>query len=165
MVAKKNIRFLIMDVDGTLTDGKIYIGNQGEMMKAFDIKDGYGIYHLLRPNGIEPIIITGRSSEIVKNRAAELKITRLYQGISEKLKVVDEILQEFSQDEGTTYSYDNIAYIGDDLIDLPCMQLVGITGCPSDAHSRIIEISDFVSKRQAGNGAVREFIDWLIDKE
>lgn len=154
-----------MDVDGTLTDGKIYIGNQGEVMKAFDIKDGYGIYHLLRPNGIEPIIITGRSSEIVKNRASELKISRLYQGISDKLKVVNDILQELSMEEKKTYTFENIAYIGDDLIDLPCMQVAGIKACPADAHPSILEISDFVSKRQAGNGAVREFIDWLIDKD
>lgn len=80
----KTIKYLVMDVDGTLTDGKVYIGNNGEICKAFCIKDGYGIRNLLIPSGIIPIIITGRESAIVFNRCRELGITRIYQGISDK---------------------------------------------------------------------------------
>lgn len=94
-----------MDVDGTLTDGKIYMGNQGEVFKAFNIKDGCGINDVLRQKGIEPIIITGRESEIVLNRCKELKITRVYQGIHNKLNKLYEITDKLN----------TVAYIGDDL--------------------------------------------------
>ena len=81
----KNIKYLVMDVDGTLTDGKIYMGNDGEVMKAFDIKDGYGIHDLLPPSGIVPVIITGRGSEILLNRCEELGITKVFQNVHNKL--------------------------------------------------------------------------------
>ena len=147
----------MMDVDGTLTDGKIYMGANGELYKAFNIKDGYGIHDILIPNKIEPIIITGRSSSIVQKRCDELGITRVYQGITNKLEKIKEI----------THHLDKVAYIGDDLNDLPCMIALksfgGIVGCPNDAVKRVKEIADFVAKHEGGNGAVREFIEWLID--
>ena len=90
------VKLLVMDVDGTLTDGKIYIGDKGEVMKSFDVKDGYAIAHILPENNIVPVIITGRSSSIVKERAKELKITELYQGVSDKLiqlKIIAEKMQ------------------------------------------------------------------------
>ena len=80
-----NIKYLIIDVDGTLTDGKIYISNNGECFKVFDIKDGYGIHDILLPFGIMPIVITGRASRIVENRCRELEITELYQGVKNKV--------------------------------------------------------------------------------
>lgn len=150
------IEYLIMDVDGTLTDGKIYIGNQGETFKAFSIKDGYGIHDILIPHGIHPVIITGRKSDIVMNRCKELGIEMVYQGISDKTEKMKEIVTNVS----------SVAYIGDDLNDLPCMLCVkengGIVGCPSDATQQVKEISDFISNREGGNGAVREFIEYIV---
>lgn len=158
---KKKIRYLIMDVDGTLTDGKIYMGSTGEVMKAFNVKDGCGIHDLLIPNGIIPVIITGRESVILKNRCAELGITQLYQGVQDKRIVLEKLVTE------SHVSYSNIAYIGDDINDWSCMSIIkeesGILGCPTDSAKRIIEISDFVASEKGGEGAVREFIEWLLE--
>lgn len=156
------IKYIIMDVDGTLTDGKIYMGNEGEMFKAFNIKDGCGIHDLLIPSGIIPIIITGRSSTIVEKRCKELGIKELYQGISNKKNKLDDILNN------TKLAYENIAYIGDDINDLSCMKVIkeagGIIGCPADAVKEVINISDFISSKNGGEGAVREFIEWILKK-
>ena len=146
---------LIMDVDGTLTDGKIYMGPQGEVMKAFHCKDGLGIAQLLPEMGIVPVIITGRSSKIVENRARELKISHLYQGISDKLTVLDQMAIEMR------ISRQQIAYIGDDLNDLSAMQVCGCTACPADAVEEIKQIANYVCQHSGGDGAVREFIDYL----
>lgn len=149
-----------MDVDGTLTDGKIYMGANGEMMKAFNIKDGCGIHDLLPAVSIIPIILTGRTSLIVQNRCKELGITLLYQGVANKENKLREILLE----KGSTPS--EVAYIGDDLNDLQCMLFVknngGLVGVPSDACKQVKEIALFISKFSGGNGAVRDFIEWLI---
>lgn len=152
------IKILVMDVDGTLTDGKIYMGNEGELMKAFDIKDGYGIAHMLPKMGMIPMIITGRKSRILEHRCKELKITELYQGIEDKDSVLGEIIKEKGLD------FENVAYIGDDLNDLPCMRQVGLTACPADACEEIREQVDYVCHRRGGCGAVREFIEFLAKK-
>lgn len=150
-----DIKLLIMDVDGTLTDGKVYMGAAGEAMKCFDIKDGYGIANLLPKYGITPAIITGRKSEILLRRCEELKITHVYQGISEKTEKMNELMELLH------VSPEQTAYIGDDLNDLDCMKMAGVTGCPSDAVKGIKEYVDFVSTLPGGSGAVREFIEWL----
>lgn len=151
------IKYLVMDVDGTLTDGKIYMGNDGEMMKAFDIKDGCGIHDILIPAGISPVIITGRSSKILENRCKELGITNLHQGIRNKIEKLLTITTDLS----------TVAYIGDDINDLSCMEPIketgGLVGCPADAVQKVIDLADFVSKRNGGNGAVREFIEWIVE--
>ena len=150
------IKYLVMDVDGTLTDGKIYMGAHGEMMKAFNIKDGCGIHDIAIPGGIIPVIITGRTSEIVKKRCGELGIQQVYQGIKNKIEQLNSIADDLSQ----------VAYIGDDINDLSCMIPVkeagGVVGCPADAVERVKEISDFVALHNGGNGAVRDFIEWII---
>ena len=151
-----------MDVDGTLTDGKIYMGNKGEFCKAFDVKDGYGIHNILISAGIVPVIITGRSSHILENRCKELEIAMFYQGVKNKIEKVDEILNTTSY----KYTYANIAYIGDDINDLPAMKCIkaygGLIGCPNDAVKQVKAIADYVSEKNGGNGAVREFIDWVL---
>lgn len=150
-------KYLVMDVDGTLTDGRIYMGKDGEMMKAFDIKDGCGIHDILIPAGIIPVIITGRSSKILENRCKELGITNLHQGIKNKIEKLLTITTDLS----------TVAYIGDDINDLSCMESIkesgGLVGCPADAVQKVINLADFVSKRNGGNGAVREFIEWIVD--
>lgn len=150
-----NIRYLIMDVDGSLTDGKIYIGPSGEAMKAFSVKDGYAINHLLPDNGIIPVIITGRSSEIVSRRCGELGITEVYQGVENKLRMLRTITEDLSK----------AAYFGDDIPDLDCMKEIisagGIAGCPADAVSEVRDTCDYVCTQNGGDGALREFVEWL----
>ena len=152
------INYLILDVDGTLTDGKIYMGPNGEAMKAFSIKDGYVINFILKPVGIVPIIITARNSSIVQNRCDELGITEVYQGKMDKFTALKGIVGK-----------DNIgscAYFGDDILDLKCMTPIknagGIIGCPSDAVKEIRAIADYVCVNKAGEGALREFAEWLV---
>ena len=150
-----------MDVDGTLTDGKIYMGTSGELMKAFNIKDGAGIHDILIPNGIIPVIITGRKSEIVKMRCKELGINEVYQGVSNKAKQLSDLLDKIS------IGIDCVAYIGDDINDLPCMNLVkqggGLIGCPVDSADSVKMLADFISSKKGGEGAVREFIEFLFE--
>ena len=145
-----------MDVDGTLTDGKINMSATGEVFKSFNIKDGYAIREVLPKIGITPVIITGRTSDIVKNRAKELGIEKLYQGVSDKTAALADAAGELKE----------VAFIGDDLNDLACMKAVkaagGIVGCPADSAKEVKEIADFVANKDGGFGAVREFIDWLI---
>lgn len=152
------IRFLVMDVDGTLTDGKIYISNNGEMFKAFNIKDGYTIYTLDKV-GIIPIIITGRSSEIVAKRADELRIKECHQGVSDKLSKLHEVLSKYNG------SLEEVAYIGDDYNDMECMRSCGFTGCPADAEEDIKPEADYVCMSKSGEGAVREFVKYILKKE
>ena len=154
-----NIKMLVMDVDGTLTDGRIYVAASGEIMKAFDVKDGYAIAHILPAIGVTPVIITGRQSEIVATRAKELKIQECYQGITDKaaqLKAVAERL-------GITP--DEIAYIGDDVNDLDCIRYCGLTACPADAMPEVAEKVDYICKNKGGRGAVREFISYFAEKQ
>lgn len=153
-----SIKFLVMDVDGTLTDGRIYIGAQGELMKAFDVRDGYAIAHILPTLGIEPVIITGRSSEIVQQRAKELGIQLLYQGVSDKVGQLKQIAEEWHA------SADEIAYIGDDLNDLDCIRYCGCTACPVDAVEEAKACVTYVCQKEGGRGAVREFIIWIQEK-
>lgn len=158
-----NIKFLVMDVDGTLTDGKIYMGESGEMFKAFDIKDGYGIANILPQKDIVPVIITGRDSRIVTTRCAELGVIFVFQGEKDKLLCLEKLLAKYNQEHSASYSLQNVAYIGDDISDLDCMESIkkagGVCACPADAVGRIKTVCDFISTRNGGNGAVREFIE------
>lgn len=155
----KKIKILVMDVDGTLTDGCIYMGPQGEAMKAFNCQDGHGIAQILPKLGITPVIITGRNSQIVANRAAELKISHLHQGIHDKLPLLQEIARELGAGR------EEVAYIGDDMNDMDCINWCGLTGCPADAVPEIRAAVDFISSRNGGRGAVREFIDHIRNGE
>lgn len=150
------IKYLVMDVDGTLTDGKIYMGDSGEVMKAFSIKDGCGIHDILIPSGIVPIILTGRKSSIVENRCSEIGIKDIYQGVLNKVEKLNTLIQDFS----------TVAYIGDDINDFSAMEYIkdrgGIIGCPADAVQKVKDIADYVTAKNGGDGAVREFIEWLI---
>lgn len=152
-------KLLVMDVDGTLTNGEIYMSSNGEVFKAFNVKDGYGIKNILKAQGIQTAIITGRQSEIVKQRAAELDIDYLYQGVSDKLSCLRKILEEVS------CSFEDVVYVGDDVNDLPCMENVGWSCCPSDAHDIVKMTADYVTKCKGGQGAVREIIDLIVMKK
>ena len=154
----KMIKYLIMDVDGTLTDGKIYMGPDGEAMKAFSIKDGYVINFILKPAEITPVILTARTSPIVRHRCEELGIDSIYQGRSDKLTALYEIVGK----DGLG----NCAYFGDDILDLKCMKPIkeagGIAACPADAVAEVKAVADYVCTSKAGEGALREFSEWLV---
>ena len=152
----KKIKYLVMDVDGTLTDGKIYMGPTGEAMKAFDIKDGFGIHDILPDIGIEPVILTGRFSEIVKRRCNELGIKYVMQGVKDKLPKLKEFIS------GQNMTFENVAYIGDDLNDLKPMQLAGFVACPLDGCDEIKEISNYISKVRGGDGVIRDVMMHLL---
>lgn len=152
----KGISALLMDVDGTLTDGRIYMSAEGELFKAFHAKDGYGIREILPQYKIVPMIITGRTSEIVSCRAAELGISQIYQGVRDKAACVQKISSALD------IPLSQMAFIGDDLNDLPALQLCGTAGCPADAVDEVKKICHFISAKPGGQGAVREFIQWLV---
>lgn len=156
----KSIKMLVMDVDGTMTDGKINISESKELYKTFNVNDGYGLQVLLKKAGIIPVVITGRNSLIVKRRCEEIGIKEVCQGVSDKPKELDRILRKYDID------LKNIAYIGDDLNDIECMKKIknkgGLVGCPIDATVEVKEIADFISEKEGGKGAVRDFIDWVI---
>lgn len=156
------IKLLIMDVDGTLTDGKIYMGPKGESMKAFSVQDGYAIAHILRECGIEPIIITARKSKIVERRSKELGIIEVHQGCKNKMEKMIEIAKKKSINvDGGILA--GIAYIGDDEPDLECIRISEISGCPSNATENVKKSVDYICSRKGGDGAVREFVEWLVN--
>lgn len=149
-------KLFVMDVDGTLTDGKIYMASDGEIFKAFDVKDGYGLRNLLKQRNIKTAIITGRESEIVRRRAMELDVDYVYQGVADKLICLEQLAGKIS------VAFDEIVYIGDDVNDLTCMEKAGLGCCPADAHESVKRIANYVAKCKGGQGAVREIIDMVL---
>ncbi len=159
------VKYLILDVDGTLTDGKIYMGATGELFKAFDIKDGCGIHDIFPKFGGKTIIITARNSDIVKRRCEELNIDQLYQGVKNKAKKLLEIADMLNIKRDSNGVYQDVAYMGDDIIDLSVMKLCQYKGAPKNAVAEVLKEADFVSERNGGDGAVREFIEFLCDDQ
>jgi len=151
----EEIKIIILDVDGTMTDGKLYIDNNGVETKAFNVKDGMAIAKAIQ-YGVKVAIITGRSSKVVEHRALELGIKDIYQGVSNKIEVLDKLLQKYG------YTYENVAYMGDDINDIPAMIKSGYVGITRDAVDDIEEFAHFRSKYKGGNGAVREFIEGIL---
>ncbi len=156
MVTKlAKIKLLLLDVDGVLTDGRIIYDAQGNELKAFDVKDGHGLKMVQRA-GIQVGIITGRSSEVVRRRAAELGIEIVYQGALQKLVPYREILAQHDLTD------EQVAYIGDDIVDLPILQRVGFSATVADAVPDVLPLVDYVATRSGGRGAVREVCDLLL---
>ncbi|QSX34105.1 3-deoxy-manno-octulosonate-8-phosphatase KdsC [Shewanella avicenniae] len=151
----QQIRLLICDVDGVFSDGRIYMGNQGEELKAFHTRDGFGIKALLSCN-IQVAVITGRKSQIVERRMTSLGIQHIYQGIDNKLTAYHELLDVYQLNP------EQVAYIGDDMVDLPVMQQVGLGVCVADGHPQVKQLADFVTSIGGGFGAVRELADLLL---
>lgn len=151
----KNIKLLLLDVDGILTDGRITYNSDGTETKSFDVKDGHGL-KLLQRAGIDVGIITGRKSSIVERRAQELGINILYQGAKDKLIPFREILEKHS------ISADDIAYVGDDIVDLPILLRVGFSATVADALPEVKARVDYVTERVGGQAAVREICDLIL---
>lgn len=152
------IKLIILDVDGTLTDGGIYYDSLGNEMKRFDVKDGLGIKVGIAA-GLEFAIITGRESPMVERRAKELGIRYLRSGVQIKYPALEELLQELN------LRPDECGYVGDDWNDLQCMEAVGFRACPNDAAEEIKDISHYVSKRNGGCGAVRDCLEFLLNQK
>ncbi len=152
----RDIRLLVCDVDGVLSDGKVFYSANGDEIKNFNIKDGLGI-KLLQKLGIEVAIITGRDSPMVARRAQELGVSKLYQGKRNKIASFEELLSELALSDA------QVAYAGDDLPDLPLLKRCGIAIAPADAAPQIRQIADIVTQQKGGEGCVREFVDLLID--
>jgi 3-deoxy-D-manno-octulosonate 8-phosphate phosphatase (KDO 8-P phosphatase) len=150
-----NIRLLLLDVDGVLTDGRIIYDNNGIESKAFNVRDGHGLKMLQRA-GVRVGIITGRESAIVAHRAQELGIEFVYQGAKNKLLPYEQILAQ------TGCSDDEVAYVGDDLVDLPILRRVGCSFTVADGSADIKPYVDYVTVNGGGCGAVREICDMLL---
>lgn len=152
------ISCLVLDVDGVLTDSRIYFTDDGVQIKAFNSKDGHGLRMLLRA-GIEVVIITGRTSRALEHRAAELGIKHVFQGAIDKKPVLLEAASRLGIEPA------NMAYMGDDVVDLPPMSLCGLTIAPADAMDMVKERSDIVTAKSGGHGAVREAIEIILKRE
>lgn len=156
------IELIVLDVDGTLTDGKIIHTSYGDELKQFDVKDGLAVASWTRKFGKKAAIITGRKSKLLEKRAKEIGITHLYQGIDNK----DEILERIIKHENLTMK--QVAVIGDDLNDYKMLKKAGLSFAPSDASHYITDMVHVVCKCSGGNGAVREMVEYIFkieDKE
>lgn len=151
----QKIKLLLLDVDGVLTDGRLYYGNSGEELKAFDIQDGLGI-KLLQSAGIKVGIITGRSSDLVKRRAKELSIDPIMQGIEDKLTALNELLKDMN------FNIEEIAFVGDDLPDLAVVRRVGLGITPANGNHILASQALWQTKKSGGNGAVREVAELIL---
>ena len=155
LLAAQGVRVAIFDVDGVLTDGRIYIGEQGEAFKAFSTLDGHGL-KLLAQGGIVPVVITGRDSPAVRRRVADLGIAQAVYGAADKLAAATPLLARLG------VGWDAVAAMGDDWPDLPLMTRAAFACAPAGAHAEVRAIADHVTHAQGGHGAARECCDLLL---
>ena len=151
----KNIKLLILDVDGVLTDGSIILDNEGNEYKSFHVRDGHGIKMLIKA-GIQVAIITGRHSRVVERRAQELGITEVFQKCFDKRVAYRKLVRQYSLTDR------EIAYIGDDIVDVPIMSLAGLPVAVADAGEETRKAALIVTKNRGGRGAVREIADYIL---
>ncbi len=156
--AAAQIKLLLLDVDGVLTDGRLFFSNSGEEIKAFHSLDGHGI-KMLAQAGIKVGIITGRNSAILEKRALELGVELLYQGRENKLDALNEIRKK------TKLDYDKICYVGDDFPDLPVLTTVGLSFSVPQGHADVRSAVDAITDTPGGLGAVREISDFLLKSQ
>jgi 3-deoxy-D-manno-octulosonate 8-phosphate phosphatase (KDO 8-P phosphatase) len=154
-VRAKHIKLLILDVDGVLTDGHIIFGRDGELMKNFHSQDGLGITAAHKA-GLKTAIITGRESQIVLLRSSELKIMDVYQGSMNKVEALTALLEKYN------LQLEEVAYVGDDLIDLPVMVQVGLSCAVANAVEEVKQYAHLVTNQQGGQGAVREVVEFIL---
>ncbi|MBM3284399.1 MAG: 3-deoxy-D-manno-octulosonate 8-phosphate phosphatase [Candidatus Aminicenantes bacterium] len=152
------IKMILMDVDGTLTDGTLFVLPDGEEVKSYNVRDGLGIL-LARMAGLKTGIITGKTSRALERRAAKLRVDELHQGILDKKQVLDSILLKHGLQSN------EVAYIGDDLGDLDVIRCVGLAAAVADAHPLIKRHSHFICRLEGGRGAVREFIEFILESQ
>jgi len=155
MKKAKKIKMIIMDVDGVLTDGRIILGSKGEELKNFYVQDGQGIDLALRRELIIALV-SGRKSKVVERRAGELKIKEVYQDITKKIKVYRKLLKKYGLKD------EEVAYIGDDLGDIPPLKKAGLAISPANGVEEAKKIAHYVTRASGGRGAVREAIDIIL---
>lgn len=154
----KKIKLLILDVDGVLTDGRLVYSNYGDELKFFNVLDGFGL-SLWHRAGLKTVIITAKKSKMVTKRAKEMHIDNIYQNAFDKLKTYEKILKKFN------VKNEEVCYIGDDLIDLPILNRVGLAVAVANAVEEIINKVHYVTKHHGGKGAVREVIDFILKSQ
>lgn len=153
-----NIKLLVFDVDGVMTDGSITYDENGVEYKTFNAKDGHGLAKMLK-YGFLTAVITGRKNGTVERRAQDLRFSEVYQGVKNKLPILEAIMQKYELD------FSQVSYMGDDEPDIPVLEKVAIAACPSDAVDRVKNICNFVSSKEGGKGAVRELCDFIFNSQ
>ena len=151
----KMLKLFVCDIDGVFSDGRIYLGNDGEELKAFHTKDGYGV-KALGASGVDVAVITGRQSNIVQTRMTALNVRHIIQGKEDKLPCLVELIESLG------LMPEQVAYIGDDMPDYECMTHVGLSIAVRDAHPAIASMADYTTKTNGGFGAVREICDLIM---
>lgn len=151
----KKIKLLILDVDGVMTDGSIILDNEGNELKRFHVRDGHGIKMLSRA-GIKTGLITGRKSKVVEVRARELGIEDVHQKIYQKSIIFEQMLEKYALKD------ENVAFMGDDVVDQVLLKRAGLSATPADAEEEAKQLADLVMSRNGGRGAVREFTDLIL---
>ncbi|MBF0273854.1 MAG: HAD-IIIA family hydrolase [Nitrospinae bacterium] len=154
----KKIKNIILDIDGVLTDGKIYISVRGEESLAFNVRDGLGIVEAMN-FGLEFWIITGRTSDAVSARMEDLKVKNVFRGVLNKIEKYRELVKE------KKLTVENTAYIGDDVIDLPLLKEVGLSASVANGHKEVLKDVHWISTYNGGESAVREFIDLILEAQ
>ena len=154
----KNIKILLTDVDGVLTDGGMYYSSKGDVMKKFHARDGMGI-SLLKKNGIHTILVTKEKNMIVKQWAKKMSAKKLYDGVVKKEQVLEKICREFK------VKPEEIAFIGDDVNDVKLLEKVGMAAMPNNGVKQLRKICDYRCKSCGGEGALREIIDLILEKK
>ncbi len=150
------IKFLVLDIDGVLTDGGMYYSESGDEFKKFNTKDGMGIKSLTKDGFLVAFLSNGKNKNMIESRAALLQVPLVYVGQASKMEILSAWLQEYSLE------WEQVAYVGDDVNDLEVMQKVGLSACPSDAVDKIKSVSKVILNRCGGDACVREFIDQFI---
>jgi 3-deoxy-D-manno-octulosonate 8-phosphate phosphatase (KDO 8-P phosphatase) len=150
------IKLLAFDVDGVMTDGSITYDENGIEYKTFNAKDGHGLAKMAK-SGFITAIITGRNNGTVDKRATDLRVTEVYQGVKNKLPILEAIMQKYELD------FSQVAYMGDDEPDIQILEKVALSACPADAVKRVKNICKFISEKDGGRGAVRDLCDLLFD--
>ena len=151
----KKVKLLILDVDGVMTDGRIIMDDEGRELKNFNVRDGHGI-KLIQRYGIKVAILTGRQSSVVKYRAIDLGIKDVYQKAFNKKEIFEKILKKHN------LSSQEVAYLGDDIVDIPVLKRVGFSSAVANALDVVKENVDYVTKNKGGDGAVREICDMIL---
>jgi 3-deoxy-D-manno-octulosonate 8-phosphate phosphatase (KDO 8-P phosphatase) len=153
-----NVRLLILDVDGVMTDGRIIMDDDGRELKHFNVRDGHGLKILMR-SGVDVVLLTGRRSRVVEHRAKDLGIREVHQAIWNKAEAFEQIRNEHGLDAH------NAAFMGDDIVDIPLLRKVGFSACPADACTEVRNIVDYIAEHDGGRGAVREICEIILQAQ
>jgi 3-deoxy-D-manno-octulosonate 8-phosphate phosphatase (KDO 8-P phosphatase) len=154
----KNVKMLILDVDGVMTDGRIIMDNEGREMKNFDVRDGHGL-KIIQRYGIKVALLTGRQSKVVEHRARDLEIDDVYQGAVNKKDVFEKILERHK------LAANAVAFLGDDIVDIPVLKRVGFSAAVADALDVVKQSVDYITVNRGGHGAVREICEMILQAQ